>query len=107
MEQEILSLAQACKRIPPISGKRPHISTLYRWYDRGINGVHLECLKIGRKLAVTQEALDRFFREAGAAGPQRRPRRMTPAPPPKGRTPKERERAIAEAEDFLRKNGAL
>ena len=106
MEQEILSLAQACKRIPPINGKRPHLSTLYRWFDRGIAGVHLECLRVGRKLCTTQEALDRFFREAGAAGPVRRPRRAAPSTP-RTRTPKERERAIREAEDFLRKNGAL
>lgn len=106
MTSEIFSLAQACKRIPPINGKHPHISTLFRWYDRGINGVHLECLRIGRKLAVTQEALDRFFKEAGATGPQRRPRRAASATP-KGRTAKQRDAAINEAETYLRKNGAL
>ncbi len=103
---EILTLAQASKRIPAIDGKRPHVATLYRWWSRGINGIHLECLKVGRKLGTTEENLNKFFVECGAAGPQPRTRRTTPVAPTK-RTPQQREKAIRDAEAYLKANGAM
>ncbi|HNR30968.1 MAG TPA: DUF1580 domain-containing protein [Candidatus Hydrogenedentes bacterium] len=112
-QSEILSLAQAVKRIPTFGGKRPHVATLYRWWSRGINGVHLECLKIGARLAVTPEALDKFFREAALAGPQRRPRRprtagdLATSRQTKPRTERQREEAICKAKEYLCRNGAL
>ena len=67
---KILSLLEATKHVPALNGKHPHVCTLYRWYSVGIAGARLQCVRVGGKLGVTQEALDRFFVEAGAAGPQ-------------------------------------
>jgi hypothetical protein len=76
MQDEVFSLKEAVERIPLVDGKRPSVATLFRWYDKGSSGIKLKCLRIGRKLCTTQKDLDAFFREAGAAGPQRHKRRV-------------------------------
>lgn len=102
--QKYFTLGEAAKRIQEIDGKRPHPSTLFRWYDRGIGGVRLECIRVGRKLAVTEEALDKFFREAGAAGPIRRQPRIS-KPAPRKRTERQRQAGVDAAKASLRRNG--
>lgn len=39
-KEDLLSLAEAARTIPPIDGKRPHISSIWRWINVGIRGVH-------------------------------------------------------------------
>jgi hypothetical protein len=65
--ETLLSLSQAARVCPPIDGKRPHASTVFRWITVGVRGgVRLECLRIGRRLCTTEAALARFFHEAAS-----------------------------------------
>lgn len=94
---EYLSLAQITKAVPAIDGKRPHVSTVWRWMHDGIRGVHLEHMRVGRRIVTTREALDRFFRDtADAPLPERK--RHTPIT---GRTEKQRQRDLAKAKASL------
>lgn len=42
------------------TGRRVHISAVYRWIKRGIRGVCLETVKIGGSTYTSTEALQRF-----------------------------------------------
>ena len=59
--ENILSLTEATKVLPKINGRRPAVSTLWRWCYRGLRGVQLEYLRVGRKVVTSSEALQRFF----------------------------------------------
>ena len=71
LHEELLTLAEAVRRLPVINGKRHSPSTLWRWCRYGINGVRLEHVRVGRKLVTSCEAMDRFFAALteAAAGP--------------------------------------
>ena len=60
-EESLLSLKEAAKFLPKRdSGKRIHISALYRWCNKGVRGVVLESIKIGGTTYTSREALQRF-----------------------------------------------
>ena len=58
--EQLLSLSDASRALPPIDGKRPHVSTLWRWCKRGIRGVRLEYVRLGHRICTSREALGRF-----------------------------------------------
>jgi hypothetical protein len=43
------------------SGCRLHLSTIYRWQQRGLNGIRLETVQVGGTRCTTEAALLRFF----------------------------------------------
>jgi hypothetical protein len=57
----VVGLTEATKIIPPRNGKRVAISTVWRWCRKGINGVRLEYIRMGRNIATSREAINRFF----------------------------------------------
>lgn len=59
--ETLLTLAEASKLLPRVSGKRIHVSTLWRWCKKGLHGTRLEYLRVGSKIVTTSEALQRFF----------------------------------------------
>jgi len=59
--ETILSLTEATKVLPRVNGKRPAVSTLWRWCRKGLRGVQLEYIRMGRNIATSREALNRFF----------------------------------------------
>ena len=59
--ENILSLTEAAKVLPKINGRKPAVSTLWRWCYRGLRGVHLDYLRMGRKVVTSSQALQRFF----------------------------------------------
>ena len=59
--ETVVSLTEATKILPKVNGKRPSISTLWRWCRKGLHGVHLEYVRVGRNIATSREALNRFF----------------------------------------------
>jgi len=65
-------------------GKRPrrrlHISTLFRWCQRGIRGHRLEYVQMGGTKVTTEAALQRFFA------------RLSETTPPKASTDRDREK---------------
>jgi hypothetical protein len=59
--ENVLSLTDAAAMLPRRrAGRKPHISTLYRWAQRGVRGVRLEILKVGATTCTSTEALQRF-----------------------------------------------
>ena len=100
--ERLLSLAEAARAVPPIDGKRPHISTVWRWIRKGSKGVRLSHARVGHRICTSEEALGRFFVDLAKAD-------ETPAPVtskrPSKRTPRSREQAIAKAEAVLAKAG--
>lgn len=103
--ETVVSLTEATKILPKINGKRPAISTLWRWCRKGLRGVRLEYIRVGRNIATSREALNRFFVAQAAvdpplADPPRRERadilRVTPA---------DRQRQRAEADRILDRAG--
>ncbi len=101
-QEKLLSLTDATKALPPIDGRRPHTSTVWRWIRRGIRGVHLEHLRLGHRVCTSREALNRFA--ARLAEVDERPVEKTIATP-KLRTAKQRARAIAQASRELEASG--
>ena len=55
--EKLVSLTEATKVLPSINGKRPAISTLWRWCRKGLRGERLEYVRIGRNIATSREAL--------------------------------------------------
>jgi hypothetical protein len=60
--EALLSLSAAAKRLPKgPDGKPIHPNTVGRWIHKGIQGVHLEGLRVGRKRYTSIEAIQRFL----------------------------------------------
>ena len=68
--EHLMTFSEAVRHLPEVNGRRRAPSTLYRWCRRGINGVRLEYIRIGRNMATSREALDRFFFELARADEQ-------------------------------------
>ena len=79
-------------------GKRPHISTIYRWLERGVRGVKLESFCVGSRRYVTQEAIELFIQRTTAAGPYSQA-------PSASTVSKQRQREIEQAERELDEAG--
>jgi hypothetical protein len=82
---EAAKLPQVCR-----NGKRPAISTLWRWAGSGCRGVKLEVRRVGGTLCTTAAAVDRFLAALNGEAA------ATP-----GVTPRMRDKAIASAEREL------
>ena len=68
--ENLLSLSEAARVLPPVDGKRPHVSTIWRWCRKGLNGVTLEYCRLGRRIVTSPEALGRFTNALAAADRQ-------------------------------------
>jgi Protein of unknown function (DUF1580) len=90
--ESLISIPDACKIIPG----RPHLATVYRWFTRGVRGgIKLETALVGGRRFTSREAVQRFVdRLSGERGDA-----------VKVRTPRQRERAAAKANDELAKAG--
>ena len=63
----LLSLDDAAKHCEKISGTQRNRAVLVRWANRGVAGVRLEIIQIGKKLYTSQSALNEFFMASRAA----------------------------------------
>ena len=102
-KEKLVSMTEAAKILPLVDGKKPHLSTIFRWMKIGIRGVQLEHIYIGRKLCTSEEALQRFFQASTDAAPVPRPQRSRAGE--KARTAGQREAAVAKAKERLAANG--
>ena len=50
------------------TGRRIHISAVYRWMARGFRGVRLESVKIGGTTYTSKEAMQRFADQLSTMG---------------------------------------
>jgi hypothetical protein len=100
--QGLLTLSQAAKILPRNNGRYIHTSTLWRW-TRGLRGVYLQYVRVGRFIMITEDWLHQFFTElmkqdlarsrCSKLKRRRRPRNYDT----------QRQRAIQESESILRK----
>jgi len=103
--ETIINLTQATKILPLRRGKRIAISTLWRWRRKGLRGVRLEYVRIGRNIATSREALNRFFNalteiDTLPEGDSQLASRRKPDP-----TPSARRRQLGEADRVLEEAG--
>jgi hypothetical protein len=105
MDEHLLSLHDAAKILPVHGAKRIHMSTLWRWCRKGIGGVRLEYLRVGRRIITSREAMGRFFE--AVAKRDEVPGEGTADPPhfQMTRAPAERLRDIERAERELQNAG--
>src|SRR5262245_25709166 len=90
--ESLISLPEACKVIPG----RPHLATVYRWFQRGVRGgIKLETALVGGRRFTSREAVQRFVDRR--SGP--------PAESMAARTPSQRQRAAEKANNELAKAG--
>lgn len=87
LDQQFISITEAAKLVPG----RVHISTCWRWINRGVRGHRLQTWMIGGLRKTTREALEDFLA------------RLNPdaARVASVSTTRQRERAIAAAEREL------
>src|SRR5436309_595292 len=55
--EDMLTLSEATRLVPG----HPHVSTLWRWVNRGIRGRKLETICVGGVRRTSKQALVRFF----------------------------------------------
>lgn len=55
-ERTLVDLKELARALPG----RPHISTLYRWANPGLNGVRLETVKLGGRRFTSRELVLKF-----------------------------------------------
>ena len=60
-DEDLITLTEAAKCLPKVNGKKPAVCTLWRWCRKGLRDVYLDCVRVGRKICTTREALLRFF----------------------------------------------
>ncbi len=95
--ETLIALADVPAHLPNRrGGRRPHVSCIYRWVQRGCRGIKLEAIQIGGTCCTSLEALQRFFERLTAA------RNGEPA---SARTAKQRHAAIESANQELAKAG--
>lgn len=98
--ESLMSLATAASLLPERrSGKRPHVSCIYRWTQTGCRGVVLESVQVGGTRCTSREALSRFF--ARLTDPSK-----SVATGDHRRTPSKRQRDSEAAADELKRLGA-
>ena len=99
-----LSLSEAAKRSPG----RPHAATVWRWARRGVKArsgerIRLEHVRVGGRIFIPADALDRFFKAVSDADAEHFDRRnqKSDRPSPLTRTELQRERDIERAKTTL------
>lgn len=98
---ELLSLKAARELCPKVDGKRPSLAAIWRWCQRGNGGVKLEFVRVGRQIATTRPALERFFHDCTLAS-----QKKVEAPKaPRVRAASQASRAMADADAKLRALG--
>ena len=80
LSEELLTLSQAARFFPRRrQGKKPHLSTLYRWTTEGVRGVLLETRPTPSGRCTSKKAIRRFYDQLAEATPAAsQPCRPTP-----------------------------
>ena len=59
--QRVLTLSQAAALIGNYLGRKPSISTCWRWALKGVRGSKLESIRVGGKVYTTEPAIRTFI----------------------------------------------
>jgi len=95
--EAVVTLTEATHHLPRRrKGKRPAVSTIFRWAQHGVRGVRLETIQVGGTKCTSIEALQRFCERLTLANGS------NPESPP---SPARRRRAAERAERELAREG--
>jgi hypothetical protein len=106
-EEELITLTEATRHLPKVDGKKVAVCTLWRWCRKGLRGVCLEYVRVGRRICTTREAMLRFFTDLAEIDERIEPDRYA-KPTHLQRTPitsRQRQRALAQADAILKEAG--
>ena len=103
--EEILSLKDAANSIPAIDGKSPHLSTVWRWARKGLNGVRLDYVRIGRRVCTSREAINRFVNALAEKDAESLSRAIPPRSPDVAKTSRVRQAQKRDANRALDEQG--
>lgn len=102
--EKVITFAEAAKICPQIDGKRPSTVTIWRWATKGVRGVRLEHVRVGRRMVTTEEAINTFFRDLSSVpAVERAP--LTNRP--QKSTEKQRERQLSKTKSSLIASGMM
>ena len=54
--EELITLTEATKCLPKVDGTKPAISTIWRWCHKGLRGVYLDYVRVGRKVCTSRKS---------------------------------------------------
>ena len=109
-DEELITLTEAAKCLPKVDGKKPAVSTIWRWCHKGLRDVHLDYVRVGRKVCTSRKALLRFFTELAEIEERTQTgQHVSDASlkrfPRKPITSRQRQHALAKADAVLEKAG--
>lgn len=58
--ETLYTLTEATKHLPKLNGRKVSSNAMWRWCAKGIQGVHLDHVRFGRRICTSVEALNRF-----------------------------------------------
>lgn len=67
-DEPLMTIPQAATFIGRLTGKKPNVSTIWRWCLKGVRGVILESIRVGGQRFISQAALARFIEQSTARG---------------------------------------
>jgi len=101
-DDPLVTLAEASRRLPKIDGRKIAVATIWRWCRRGLRGVRLQYVRVGRRICTTHKALLHFFAALSSLDEQAaQADRPSFRAKPKSITSKERQSALAHADAVL------
>ena len=62
-KETIISLEDAVNHIGKITGRKRNKNVVTRWMKRGVSGVNLDTIRVGREIYTSHEAINRFVNE--------------------------------------------
>jgi hypothetical protein len=110
IKETVITFQEATEIMPRRRrGRKPHISTLYRWSTSGCRGVVLDTVQVGATRCTSREALQRFFENLTISSRIVDDRRVdtgvTTMAPLLSRTPSQRQQASEQAARQLERLG--
>lgn len=71
LAEDVLTLAEARAEIARSTGRRcrPDKATMHRWIHRGVDGIRLEAVRLGRQWFTSRQAITRFVEARTASRP--------------------------------------
>ncbi len=104
---KLLTLGQASATVHELTGRKVSTPSLWRWARKGLNGVRLRYVRVGRAIMTRRQFIEDFFSDLAAADAPVGPKAGVPARPGRLRhsTPCHAKREEEEADKVLREAG--
>ena len=59
--EPVMTFTEAAGWLERRFGRRPNVATIWRWAIKGLRGVHLQTISLGRYRYTTERAIERFI----------------------------------------------